>query len=562
MKMLAWLEERSGLGDAWRSVADRRIPDGAGLRHSVFAVLVYLFVQQAVLGIALAMYYSPSSTDAWASTMYIDDQVSLGWFVRGMHDHGASAFVIVAALYVGVLAVYRGYRRPRELVWVAALAVLGLGLAMGMTGNPLPWDETGYWAIQVELGIIEQSPGGGAIRRLIQGGAEAGNLTVTRLYVLHAFVLPVVIGALLAFIARRRHTTAPNEEVDEDTSATYAPAQMFYDVLAMAICAAVLVGWTMKTHGTELFAPADPTSNFQARPEWYFLALYKLRMIFEGPMEAVATMLIPGAVAAFLVAVPAFEALAGRVGRMIALVGIGSVFAGVVALTAIGISGDKADESYQKSLEHARKQAESARVFAREGVAPEGGPAVFWNDPEYKVKKLFEEHCQNCHGIDGVGGGEAPDLTDYSNREWLSSLVRDATQPRFFGKTKHDDMEPYPEDKVSSEQLEATVEYLVLLMGDPSMSPDAALAQKGAALWKDELECSNCHEVEAGKDNEGPNLYSHGSLAWVTRVIRDSSAKDLFGEEAQMPKFGTDKLSDEQVAALAAYVVGQRAEAK
>jgi ubiquinol-cytochrome c reductase cytochrome b subunit len=101
MKMLAWLEERSGLGDAWRSVADRRIPGGAGMRHAVFAVLVYLFVQQAVLGIALAMYYSPSATDAWASTMYIEDRVTLGWFVRGMHDHGASAFVIVAALYVG-----------------------------------------------------------------------------------------------------------------------------------------------------------------------------------------------------------------------------------------------------------------------------------------------------------------------------------------------------------------------------------------------------------------------------------------------------------------------------
>jgi ubiquinol-cytochrome c reductase cytochrome b subunit len=78
-------------------------------------------------------------------------------------------------------------------------------------------------------------------------------------------------------------------------------------------------------------------------------------------------------------------------------------------------------------------------------------------------------------------------------------------------------------------------------------------------LWKDELECSNCHEVEAGKDNEGPNLFAHGNKAWVERVIRDSSAKDLFGEEAQMPKFGTDKLTDEQVASLAAFVVAQRA---
>jgi ubiquinol-cytochrome c reductase cytochrome b subunit len=334
---------------------------------------------------------------------------------------------------------------------------------------------------------------------------------------------------------------------------------MFLDAIAMTVCAVVLIAWTMRSEGTELFAPADPTANFQARPEWYFLALYKLRHMFEGPREAIATMFIPGAVAAFLVAVPALEAIAGRAGRIVALTGLGAVLAGVVGLTAVAISDDRGDESYQESLEHAGKQAERARTLAKEGVVPEGGPAVFWNDPEYKVKKLFEEHCQNCHGVDGVGGGEAPDLTDYSNRAWLSSLIRDPNQPQFFGKTKHDDMEAYPVDKVSDEQLAATVEYLVQLMGDETMVADAKLAETGKALWADELECSNCHEVEAGKDNEGPTLFGHGSPAWVERVIRDSSAKDLFGEEAQMPKFGTDKLTDQQVASLAAFVVRQRA---
>ncbi|HET6581813.1 MAG TPA: cytochrome b N-terminal domain-containing protein, partial [Nannocystaceae bacterium] len=445
MKVLDWLEERAGLGSALRAVADRPIPGGHGLRHSVFAVLVYLFVQQAVLGIVLATYYSPSATDAWASTAYLNDQVAMGWFVRGLHDHGASAFVVVAALHLGVLAVYGGYRRPRELVWVAALAVVGLAFAMGMTGNPLPWDETGYWGIQVELGIIEQSPGGAAIRRLVQGGSEAGNLTLTRLFVVHSFVLPLLLGALLAFIARRRHATPADAPLTR--SSPYAPSQMFLDAVAMAICAVVLVVWTMRTEGTELFGPADPTANFQARPEWYFLFLYKLRHMFEGPREAIATMFIPGAVVAFLVAVPVFEAIAGRVGRILGLVGLASVFAGVLGLTAMAIADDKRDESYQTSLEHARKQAERARELAKEGVVPEGGPAVFWNDPEYKVKKLFEEHCQNCHGVDGIGGGEAPDFTDYSSRAWLASLVRDPNQPHFFGKTKHDTMEAYPADK-------------------------------------------------------------------------------------------------------------------
>jgi len=558
MSPIRWLDERTGLATWWRHFSDRPIPGGVGVRHSVFAVLVFLFVQQAVLGIVLAAYYSPSATDAWASTAYLNDQVTMGWFIRGLHDHGASAFVVVAALHVGVMAAWADYRRPREIVWVAALGVLGLALAMGMTGNPLPWDETGYWAIQVELGIIEQTPGGGAIRRMLQGGSDAGNLTLTRLFVLHSFVLPVVLGALLAFIGRRRHAV-PIETATPRAPATYAPNQMFLDTLAMVVCAAILIGWTVRTHGTDLFAPADPTVNFQARPEWYFLFLYKLRHYFEGPRELIATMVIPGLAAAFLVGVPVLHAIAGRVGRVLGLVGLGILLTGVVVLTALGISDDGADDSYQKALAHAQKQSDRARELAKEGIAPEGGPAVFWNDPEYKVKKLFGEHCQNCHGVDGVGGGEGPDFTDYSSRAWLSSLIRDVNQPRFFGNTKHDTMEAYPADKVSDEQLAATVELLVALMGDPAMTADAALVEKGKKLWADELECSNCHELEPGKDNEGPNLHAHGSQSWVERVIRDSSAKDLFGEKAQMPKFGTDKLTDEQVASLAAFVVARRA---
>jgi ubiquinol-cytochrome c reductase cytochrome b subunit len=62
----------------------------------------------------------------------------------------------------------------------------------------------------------------------------------------------------------------------------------------MAVCGAVLVGLTVKTHGAELFAPADPASNFVARPEWYFLSLFQLLKYFEGPLQILATVLLPG----------------------------------------------------------------------------------------------------------------------------------------------------------------------------------------------------------------------------------------------------------------------------
>ena len=552
---------RLGLGDLWRDFADDFVLGGPRVRHVFPALLVYLFVQQAVLGVILAAYYSPSATDAWASTAYLNDQVTLGWFVRGLHYHGTSAMVVVAGLYLVQLALHRAYRNPREYMWLAGLAVLGLLLAAGVTGNALPWDQQGYWGIQVELGIAEQAPGGGALREVTQGGSDLGNFTVLRLYVLHAFVLPGALAAVLAFIVfqLRRHGAAPPATMSDDEARRkgrpYFPSQAFLDVLAMTLVAGGLVALTVMTHGGELYAPADPTENFQARPEWYFLALYKLRMFFEGPLEPIATMLIPGAAAAFLVAAPFIDQRSAG-GRIIALAGTGLVLSAVVALTGVGIMADRADEDLQEAMAVAHKRAEKARALAREGVVPQGGTAVWWNDPQYKIRALFKEHCQNCHMVEGIGGEEAPDLTDYASREWLSELIRSPAAPRFFGGTPHDEMEDYPEEEVSTEQLQAVVEFLVKLEG---AEVDVTLAEVGAGLWEDELDCNNCHEIEAGKDGDGPNLLGHASQAWVERVIRDSSKPDLYGEAAEMPKF-EGKLSDEEIADLAAFVVAQRAE--
>ena len=40
------------------------------------------------------------------------------------------------------------------------------------------------------------------------------------------------------------------------------------------------------------------------RPEWYFLVLFQLLKYFPGPLEPVATMVIPGLVCGFLLALP------------------------------------------------------------------------------------------------------------------------------------------------------------------------------------------------------------------------------------------------------------------
>ncbi len=563
-RIVDWVDDRTGLTTLVKQALDEPVPGGARLRYVFGSVLVYLFMQQIVLGVLLASYYSPSASDAWASIAYIQDRVTAGWFLRGLHHHGSSAMVVVTVLHMGQIILAGAYRAPRELNWWTGLAMGGLVGAFALTGYLLPWDQKGYWATQVATGIMGGVPMGEIPQHLVQGGTEYGNLTITRFYALHVFVLPVVLGTLMVGhigLFRRHGVTPPaglNEQELEAKTQPFWPNQLFIDVCAMAVTGALLAWLTFQTHGAELFAPADPASNFVARPEWYFLFLFQLLKYFEGPLAIIATVILPGAVTVFLVVLPWADRAGSRrmKERMPVLTAVGALMAGVVALTAIAMAADRSSKDYAKGIALAQENAERAREFAREGVVPEGGMAVWRNDPDYQALALFAEHCGNCHDIDGKGGDEAPSLRHYNDREWLRGAIREPRSTRYFGGTKeHEDMEPFPEAELSEAQLDAFVEYIVSLRGD-GLAFDSGLAARGEAAWGDS-DCSDCHEVDKGAENAGvPTFFERGSPLWIARLIYDPEQADMFDTAAEMPSF-KDKLSTGEIATLAQLVYRQ-----
>ena len=52
----------------------------------------------------------------------------------------------------------------------------------------------------------------------------------------------------------------------------------------------------------EMANPAD--ASYIPRPEWYFLSLFQLLKYFPGPLEPVATQVIPGLAVGFLALLP------------------------------------------------------------------------------------------------------------------------------------------------------------------------------------------------------------------------------------------------------------------
>ncbi len=148
---LDWLEERSGLVGAVRYFLFRNVPGDINWFQTLGSATLTAFLVQATTGVVLAMYYEPGQATAYKSIQNITNDVWAGWLVRGMHKWGASVFIILMFLHMGRVFLFGAYKYPRELNWIIGVLLLTLGLAEGVTGYLLPWDQTSYWATTVGI---------------------------------------------------------------------------------------------------------------------------------------------------------------------------------------------------------------------------------------------------------------------------------------------------------------------------------------------------------------------------------------------------------------------------
>ena len=169
------------------------------------------FAILCITGVLLMVYYKPSTTLAYDSIKDLHFVVFTGRFMRNIHRW--SAHVMVAAVFLHMARVFytSSYKRPREFNWLVGLGLLVLTLALSFTGYLLPYDQLAYWAITIgsnianspreltdALGITAWFDPGGFQRRLLLGANFVGEDALIRFYVLHVFILPVALIALLS----------------------------------------------------------------------------------------------------------------------------------------------------------------------------------------------------------------------------------------------------------------------------------------------------------------------------------------------------------------------------
>ncbi len=183
---LAWVDQRTGASGFLTGMLYRKVPKGTNWFYTLGSATLFAFIVQAMTGVFLAMFYTPSTTQAYASIAHINNDVFLGQFVHGMHKWGSSVMVILVFLHMGRTFFFGAYKYPRELNWVIGVVLLILTMTMAFTGYLLPFDQRSFWASVVGININGTGPiVGPYLSDFLRAGPELGATTLARFYSIH-----------------------------------------------------------------------------------------------------------------------------------------------------------------------------------------------------------------------------------------------------------------------------------------------------------------------------------------------------------------------------------------
>ncbi len=568
IRIMNWLDSRTGSNRLINSYKNRVLPDGASWILSSAGCLFWLFVIEVITGLLLMTCYSPSVPSAWASVHYIDGLPG-GEFIRGLHYYNSQALIILFTIHTLRVLLMASFRKPKEIIWITGILIAPAMVVWAVTGNPLPGTLDGFSQINVEGNIIASTPIVGPIfRKLLLGGDEVGNRTITHLYFLHVALFPIIMGLLLGLHITQiyRHSDKIDDLDKSNTKAVpYWPYQSIRNLTTFSLIFGLICGMVW-FYGHPLKVPADSGIHHVPRPEWYFIFLFELRRYFTGQWEVVATLIIPGIALTLLLLMPLIDRISSektsKVMRYLIVTGGILTWSG---LTMLSVLRDHSDVDYQHSKTHlAALTARVNELADHDGVPPQGAITLLRNDPKIQGPILFIKHCSSCHShADANGKGiiaespSAPNLYQFGSREWIQGLLdpEKIQSEHYFGKTEFkegemaewilssgdsEEEEDIKDFKAEMKQVVISLSAQAQLKSQAEMDKkDTDLIREGDTVIKEGIGCTDCHQYhDAGELGSGPDLTDYASRSWMVDFISNPAHERFYSDSNdRMPKF-------------------------
>jgi ubiquinol-cytochrome c reductase cytochrome b subunit len=521
--LLDWLDSRTGWRTGRAHLLEEPIQAGVGWWFVTGSILLMLLGVQLITGVVLAMYYVPSPEHAYDSIRYIMERVTFGRVLRGLHFFGASFIVVAAVIHMLRVVALGSYKKPREVTWITGVVLLLVILGFALTGYLLPWDQKAYWATTVTINIARSGPMGEIVAGLMKGGAELGSLTLLRWYAVHVFLLPAALIAFVVahlFLMRRHGISGALKPVPGEPKPFY-PYHAIKDTIAGALVFALLLTFAIVFH-TPLDQIADPSdATYVPRPEWYFLSLFQLLKYFPGPLEPLATMVIPGVVVGVLLLLPFIDRRPDRhfLKRPLVTSGFAVIGGAIIVLTYLG---------YKDTPAHA-------------------DPAVWGPLPLAGHEFVKDDRCLTCH-VDGGAAGPFEDLRLRRDPEWLIAHARD---PQMIAPGLR---EP-PRGGMSDGQARSIASYMKKVRAGvavPAVDDETRVASRVIGRY-----CANCHMIDGEGSAIGPDLTRIGAQRDAKYLHDWITQPDAVDPLANMPAFG-EVLTPEEMAVTVKYLAARK----
>ena len=262
--------------------------------------VMYLFIVQIVTGILLTFYYIPTPEYAYDSVVSITREVRFGWYIRSLHKWAANGMIIAVFLHMLRVFFTQSYRRPRQLNWCIGCALLGITLTFGFTGYSLVYEQLSFWGATVACNLADAVPVVGSyIGYFLRGGAEVGENTLTRFFILHIVVLPtlafILIGIHILLI--RLHGVTELHFEGEVVPESARHFRFWPDHATTELLIGVLLMYLLTIVALIFPAGLGPEANPSVtpehiKPEWYFYFSFRLLKLTSLRMSVILTMAI------------------------------------------------------------------------------------------------------------------------------------------------------------------------------------------------------------------------------------------------------------------------------
>ncbi len=297
-----WLDQRlNTTGFTKVMMTEYWIPKDVNFLWAMGVVLAVTFKILIISGIFLLMYYKPDVNMAFDSVNYtIMQEVEYGWLFRHMHGVAASVVFLIIYIHMFTGIYYGSYKKGREMIWISGMLLFVTFSAEGFSGYMLPWGQMSYWAAQVITNLFGGIPVIGAdLVVWIRGNFYVADATLTRFFMLHVFLLPLVIIGIIAlhfYTLRVPHVNnQESDEIDFDAEAKkylagnkkeskvipFWPVFLSKDFAVLGVFLIFYFYLVFFHYGFAMdpvnFDPADAMSTpAHIYPEWYFLWSYEV----------------------------------------------------------------------------------------------------------------------------------------------------------------------------------------------------------------------------------------------------------------------------------------------